>query len=139
MVLAHELGHYAHRVGRGLVLLAITAALGLSDVLPGFIAPSVQTFSLKYSREQEAAADLFALNLVVRSYGHAGGALDLFAMFDEQERQTPALFSTHPDSRWRRQNLADRINQEGWPRKEIKPLPARLPFAEELSPAPPRT
>jgi Zn-dependent protease with chaperone function len=139
MVLAHELGHYAHRdhlrgLGRGLVLLSITAALGLSGELPGFIAPSVQTFSLKYSREQEAAADIFALDLVVRSYGHAGGALDLFAMFEEQERNAPALFSTHPDSRWRRQNLAGRISQEGWPRKEVKPLPARLPFSEELSP-----
>ncbi|MGX9726219.1 MAG: M48 family metallopeptidase [Candidatus Electronema sp. VV] len=135
----NELGHYAHRdhlrgLGRGLVLLSITATLGLSDGLPSFIAPSVQTFSLKYSREQEAAADLFALNLVVRSYGHAGGALDLFAMFDEQERQTPALFSTHPDSRWRRQHLASRISQEGWPQKTVQSLPAKLPFAEEGSP-----
>lgn len=136
MVLAHELGHYAHRdhlrgLGRGLVLLSITAALGFSDGLPGFIAPSVQTFSLKYSREQEAAADNFALDLMFRAYGHAGGTLDLFAMFEKQEEKTPALFSTHPDSRWRQENLAGRIKKEGMPQRKAQPLPAKLPFAED--------
>jgi Zn-dependent protease with chaperone function len=134
MVLAHELGHYAHRdhlrgLGRGLVLLSISAALGLADGLPSFIAPSVQVFNLKYSREQEAAADIFALDLVVRACGHAGGTLDVFAMFEEQQAKMPALFSTHPDSVWRQQHLVSCIKEKGYAQQAVRPLPAQLPFA----------
>ena len=49
MILAHELGHYAHHdhlhgLGRGLVLIFITTALGLSGDVPVFVNPAVQTF-----------------------------------------------------------------------------------------------
>ncbi len=142
MVLAHELGHYAHRdhlrgLGRGLVLLSITAALGISGDLPSFIIPSLQTFSLKYSREQEAAADLFALDVVAQTYGHVGGALDLFQLFAQQEQKDshiPAFFSTHPDAVWRLQAARKHIRQNNYAQAAVKALPraGKLPFPNDV-------
>jgi Zn-dependent protease with chaperone function len=89
MILAHELGHYAHRdhlrgLGRGLVILSIMTALGLSSDVPGFVSPAVQTLDLKFSRNQEAAADNFGVDLIVRTYGHAGGTLVVFKALERQ-------------------------------------------------------
>lgn len=130
IVLAHELGHFAHRdhlhgLGRGLVLLTITAALGLSGDLPGFVAPSVQTFNLKYSRERESAADLYAADLFVRTYGHAGGIVEAFKVLARQERgyKGPEVMATHPDILWRKQSLSDYLELKKYPEGPIRPLP----------------
>jgi Zn-dependent protease with chaperone function len=129
-VLAHELGHFAHRdhlhgLGRGLVLLAITASLGLSGDLPGFVAPSVQTFNLKYTRDRESAADLYAADLVARTYGHAGGVVEAFGVLARQERghQGPELMATHPDILWRMQTLKRYLQQKKYPQAPLRPLP----------------
>jgi len=138
MILAHELGHYAHRdhlrgMGRGLVLLSIMTVLGLSGDGPGFIAPSVQTFSLKYSRDQESAADLYAIDLFVRTYGHVGGALDVFKVFEREKKGIigPGVFSTHPDTIWRMQALERHIQMKKSSQGPVRPLPGSgvLPFA----------
>jgi len=139
MVLAHELGHYAHRdqlrgLGQGLVLLSITTALGLSGDVPGFVNPAVQTFDLKFSRDQEAAADNFGVDLVVRAYGHAGGTLDVFKALERQDKgriKSPEFFSTHPDSIWRMQSLASRLQLKKYPQRVALPFPGLgvLPFA----------
>jgi len=137
VILAHELGHFAHRdhlhgLGRGLVLLSITTALGLSGDLPGFIAPSVQTFNLKYSRERESAADLYAADLFVRAYGHAGGTVEAFKMLARQERghKGPQMLATHPDILWRVQSLDNYLHLKKYPQGPVKLLPAPgvLPF-----------
>ena len=140
MILGHELGHYAHRdhlrgSGRALVLLAITTTLGLSGDIPGFIAPSVQTLNLKHSRDQESAADHFAMDLFVRAYGHAGGTIDAFRILARQEKE-PGMsdfFSTHPDILWRIESLTDHSRK--YPQGPIKSLPGsagRLPFPEDI-------
>jgi Zn-dependent protease with chaperone function len=138
MVLAHELGHYAHRdhlrsLGRGLVALSLVAVLGISGDLPSFIAPSLQTVSLAYSREQEAAADLFALDLVAQTYGHVGGALALFQLFAKQEHHIPAFLSTHPDAVWRLQAANTHISQKNYAQGVVTALPelGKLPFAND--------
>lgn len=140
IILAHELGHYAHRdhlrgLGRGLVIMSITAALGLSGDLPGFIAPSVQTFNLKHSRNQESAADLFAMDLFARAYGHVGGAIDAFKVLAQHEHgiQSPDFISTHPDIRWRMQSLAGHMQLKKYPQGAIRPFPGSgvLPFLED--------
>lgn len=137
IILAHELGHYAHRdhlrgLGRGLVLVTILATLGLSGDLPAFIAPSVQTFDLKHSRIREAAADRYAIDLFVRAYGHAGGAVNLFNVLARQEQGTkrPEFVSTHPDTLWRMHTLATYVQLKKYPQGAVKPLPESgvLPF-----------
>jgi len=140
IILAHELGHYAHRdhlrgLGRGLVLVSIMTALGLSGDLPGFIAPSVQTFELKHSRDRESAADLYAIDLFARVYGHAGGAIDVFKVLARQDHgiKRPDMFSTHPDTLWRMQTLANYLQQKKYPAGSIRPLPESgvLPFPDD--------
>lgn len=140
MILAHELGHYAHRdhlhgLGRGLVLMSIMTALGLSGDIPGFIAPSVQTFNLKYSRDQESAADHFAIDLFARTYGHAEGTLDVFKVLERQERgtKTPRFFSTHPDTVWRMQSLANYLQLKKYRQGDVRRLPGSgvLPFPDD--------
>ncbi len=50
-----------------------------------------------YSREQESAADRFGLDLLVASYGHAGGATDFFARVGEKAgSRVPYLLASHP-------------------------------------------
>ncbi len=80
MVLAHELGHFAHRdhmrgLGRGLGLAVATALLlGENNSASGLISKAVLTFQVKYSQSQESAADQFGVDLLTARYGHAGGA-----------------------------------------------------------------
>ena len=140
MILAHELGHYAHRdhlrgLGRGLVLLSITALLGLSGDLPGFIAPSVLTFDLKHSRDRESAADRYAIDLFARAYGHAGGTIDVFKVLASHEGgiKRPDIISTHPDTLWRMQTLASYLQLKKYPIGPIIPLPESgvLPFLND--------
>jgi len=140
IILAHELGHYAHRdhlrgLGRGLVLMSIMTALGLSGDLPAFIAPSVQTFDLKHSRDRESAADRYAMDLFARAYGHAGGTLDVFKVLARQEHgiKRPDIVSTHPDTLWRMQALTNYLQLKKYPQGSIRPLPESgvLPFPND--------
>src|SRR3990172_5888627 len=140
IILAHELGHYAHRdhlrgLGRGLVLMSITAAFGFSGDLPGFIAPSVQTFALKHSRDRESTADRYAVDLFARTYGHAGGTTDVFKVLARHEDgiKQPAILSTHPDTLWRMQKLASYVQQKKYPAGSIIRLPETgvLPFLND--------
>ncbi|GAB4558484.1 MAG: hypothetical protein Tsb0017_13980 [Geothermobacteraceae bacterium] len=120
MVLAHELGHFAHRdhlrgLGRGLVLTLASVVLfgrdsGVTDAVAGLLLP-VQA---GYSRRQEAAADAFALNLLVARYGHAGGATDFFARLQKlKHRQPPRLLASHPFPEERVADLEAAINTQG--------------------------
>lgn len=143
MILGHELAHYGQRdhlrgFGRGLVLMAIVGALGLSGDLPGFIVPSVQTFDLRFSREQEASADRLGMDMVHAVYGHVGGAANVLTLLAEEDKKqkTPGFFSTHPDSLWRRQALRDYAASQQYlfadERVVPVPEPGQLPFPEDI-------
>lgn len=105
MVMAHELAHIKLRhpataMGRGFavaVLLSTFAGFG-DNVLQGW-ANSVGTLTvLRYSREQEAAADALALETVYREYGTVKGAEIFFehASAEDSGLNPPAIMSTHP-------------------------------------------
>jgi Zn-dependent protease with chaperone function len=137
MVLAHELGHYAHRdhlrgLGRGLVVMTISGVLGMAGEVPGFIFPSIRAFELKFSRDQESVADNFGLDLVAKVYGNTGGALSVFDTLESGTEGPKGVefFSTHPDTIWRKQLLAERIRLKQYPQKPPVPLspPGSLPF-----------
>ncbi len=104
MVLGHELGHFRNRdhlrgLGRGLVLVF------LASLLPGADSPASSLASvflsgarMSYSRQQELAADRWGLDLLMGTYGHAGGATDFFRRLSEREAfgELTDLFASHP-------------------------------------------
>jgi beta-barrel assembly-enhancing protease len=129
-VLAHELGHLHHRdslkaLGRSLVLVTLASALGQSGrLLPNLI----NVAELSYSRNQETAADDYALAIIMARYGHGGSSLGFF-----ERQQTADLgilddigewSSSHPLTRDRIEHLNNQFNKNGWKTTgESTPLP----------------
>ena len=104
MVLAHELGHFVHKdhlraMGRGVVFTFISALLfGANSAVTDFVAGTISAVDLHFSREQEMAADRFALGLVNARYGNIAGALDFFKKQQVRNKSWGIfyLFSDHP-------------------------------------------
>lgn len=101
-VIAHELGHFAGRdhlrslgrqIGFGTALLLLTG--GNAD---GLVQSTSNLIGMTYSRKQESAADVFALECLDATYGHREGAERLFEIL-EAESGLPEwayMFMTHP-------------------------------------------
>jgi len=115
MVLGHELGHYANHdhlrgLGRGIVfMVAATVLFGTDSGVTNMVSSALSTVEMKFSRTQESAADLFALDLLNKQYGHVAGATDFFERI-EKKRDLPrfiAMFLTHPMG----QKRVDSLNQ----------------------------
>ncbi len=129
MVLAHELGHFANRdhlrrLGRGLSL-AIGAFLlfGENSAAGDLVNKLFYLSESHYSREQESAADRFGLDLLVASYGHAGGATDFFARVGKKaEQRAPYLLASHPHPQARIDELEEWIQMSHYPIGKIMPL-----------------
>jgi len=138
MVLAHELGHYAHRdhlrrLGRGFgVTVASMFFLGKDSFLTNFFSKTFLTFDSSYSRQQESAADKYGLTLLVARYGHAGGASDLFQRMNEQAgSKVPYLFASHPHPEDRIAALKALVRDKNYPQREIEPLAEELRMLPE--------
>ncbi|PKL41605.1 MAG: peptidase M48 [Candidatus Riflebacteria bacterium HGW-Riflebacteria-1] len=106
MILAHELGHFAARdhlrgLGRSFLFFIVAnfALGGQGDSVRQFMNSS-GILQNNYSRQQEFAADKYALEMLVKKYGHAGGATDFFKRLAEKEKlpQLVHYLSTHPAS-----------------------------------------
>ena len=123
-VLAHELGHFVERdplerLGRSLVFLTLTSALGFGTGNSG--SQGIVTFpgyltDLHYSRQQEKAADLYALSALIRLYGHGGHSLSFLERLKTKEMggKLPPYFSTHPLTQERIDYLWQIASQRGW-------------------------
>ncbi|MBT62988.1 MAG: hypothetical protein CML13_07230 [Puniceicoccaceae bacterium] len=112
-VLAHELGHFAGRdhlqrlgrqlgFGAGLMILTGFQGNALFDSVSNFMA-------LNYSRDEERAADRFALQVLDEIYGSRKGAERLFEILEDKE-QLPGwayMFQTHPDTAQRIREIRD--------------------------------
>jgi len=129
MVLAHELGHFAHRdhlrsLGRGLgVTVATVLLFGKGSSASSLVSKTLLTFQAQYSQDQEAAADQFGLDLLVRRYGHAGGATEFFSrMTDEAESELPYLLASHPYPQDRIDALNERIKFKHYAIARVQPL-----------------
>lgn len=136
-VLAHELGHLEARdplkgLGRSLVFLAASAVVGASTADVGGVPQAVpltgNLTNLHYSRQQESAADRYALEAVMQRYQHGGNSLDFFVR--SQARDWPVevtgseYFQTHPLTKKRIATLEALANEKGWPMEgEVTPLP----------------
>jgi len=113
-VLAHELGHFAHRdhlrgLGRRVGFSAAVTLVFGGDQLTRNMSEFI---TLRYSREQETEADLFGLALVEAAYGETEDAERLFQVLAERD-QLPGwayMFSTHPGNQERiRRILEERM------------------------------
>jgi len=139
MVLAHEIGHYAHRdhlrgLGRGLgVALATMLIFGEESGVSNLVRDVSMRFEARYSQAQEAAADAFAVDLLVASQGHAGGATDFFDRLDEQRGAAKFvyLFASHPHPADRVKKIRQRIADAGYAVLATEPLRQDLVLKED--------
>ena len=129
MVLAHELGHFAHRdhlkrLGRGLGLtVAAMLVLGEDSAISRLVSNLFLVTESSYSRQQEADADRFGLALLVNSFGHAGGATDFFARVGKKAgRRAHFLLASHPHPEDRIEELQRLIRENGYPVEMNAPL-----------------
>jgi predicted Zn-dependent protease len=128
MVLGHELGHYAHRdhlrgMGRGLgVTLALAMFFGQDSSVAGIASDLFLGMEMRYSRQQETAADAFGLDMLAAGYGHAGGATDFFSrLAGEAGGKFPYLLASHPHPDDRIVGLQKMIAEKGYPLRKTVP------------------
>lgn len=121
MVLAHELGHFAHRdhlsgLGRGLgVAVAASLLFGENNAAGNLISKAFLTFQVKYSQNQETAADRFGIDLLAKRYGHAGGATSFFArLAQDAGSKIPYILASHPHPLDRIDAMNNRIRKQGY-------------------------
>ncbi len=106
-VLGHEIGHVEARdTTRGALRAAGSAGLlglVLGDFAGGGVAVAMAEFTINasYTREAEALADLFALDMLDGAGVDATGMADFFDQLNDIERTMPDLpiyLSSHPDT-----------------------------------------
>ena len=108
-VLAHELGHYAHRdhlksISREIIVGLITSIFtSQNNNINGTLNSISDLNGLTYSRRQELEADKFANNIIYQLYGNNDGAIEFFEMLEKKEKFPEFLqyFSTHPSTKQR--------------------------------------
>lgn len=104
-VLGHELGHFAGRdhlrsLGRNLVFALVSALIFGNDSSVGRLATGTQTvLAVRYSQEQEYAADDWSLKVLFAKFGHAEGATGFLTRLNRATGDRPAwrqFLATHP-------------------------------------------
>lgn len=120
-VLAHEVGHYAHRDHFKRIFGLVIYGL-LNPLLGGAMTVPSTAVDAYFSQDTEAAADAYALNVLYKRYGHVGGATEFFTAIQQQDDNTIALFASHPLSKKRIETLRAIIKERGLPEKATVPL-----------------
>lgn len=108
-VLAHELGHYAHRdhlksMSRQIIVALVSSIFSTGNNDIDMTIGSISNLNgLTYSRKQEREADRFANKILYRLYGRNTGAVEFFKMLEKKEKSPEFLqyFSTHPSTKQR--------------------------------------
>ncbi len=142
-ILAHELGHYEYRdhlrgIGRAFLVMALSAVIaGGGDSGAGRIAELIiPATTLKFSRDQEKRADLFALELLYDVYGHTGGSSHLFEKMKKMEKmpEYAYFFTTHPGFGGRIEALRTVSVERGYVEGTVLPLSPALKNVSEGEP-----
>jgi Zn-dependent protease with chaperone function len=144
-VLAHEMGHYAHRdhlrgMGRAVVFMTISAFLfGPESDVGRLVARGLSMTEMSFSRSQETQADEFALETLNCAYGHVAGTTDFFEKI--QKEHDPGMFghyfSSHPKNRQRISHLRDISRDRGFKLADRKPLPEAIKQSKDATPGKP--
>ncbi len=103
-ILAHEIGHYAHRdhlriFSRQILIGLALSSLGCQNASMANILNGITDIeSLAHSRSQEKNADIYASNMLIKMYGSNKGGKDFIKKIQEKENSPEFLkyFSTHP-------------------------------------------
>lgn len=131
-VLGHEMGHFSHRdhlrgLGRGLIFMLIsTAIFGPHNQVNKLVAGFLNLSELHFSRQQETAADHFALEVLHCAYGHVGGSLtflEKLAALKKSHAGDISFFSSHPLFPERIHDLRNYSRQQGYENGKLTPLP----------------
>jgi len=130
MILGHELGHFAERhhlkgLGRGLVLLVLSATLlGDQSGITQFLQDSLARVESRFSQRQEQQVDEFGLHLLQKTYHHVAGATDFFERIQKGEPEGPLsyFFASHPSPANRVDFLNELIASAQYPIGEKTPL-----------------
>jgi len=116
-VLAHELGHFhnrdhLNRFGRMIIMMFLSAIVtGNESSATDFIVNSSLTIEMKLSQEQEKAADMFAVTLLMKTFGEASGALKFMQKIADRNSpgKLPHYFASHPHPEIRVKNIEKTI------------------------------
>ena len=108
-ILAHELGHYAHRdhlktISRQIIISAVISIFSVGNNNLDITINSISDLNnLNYSRKQEIEADLYANKIVYKLYGRNTGAVEFFKFLEKKDKMPEYLqyFSTHPSTKQR--------------------------------------
>jgi Zn-dependent protease with chaperone function len=130
-VLAHEMGHFAHRdhlrgMGRAFVFITISTLLfGTDSSISKMLAHGLNIMEMSFSRKQETRADEFALETLHCNYGHVAGATDFFEKISKVEDpgKFGHYFASHPESRKRISHLENIIRSREFKLGRRDPLP----------------
>lgn len=133
MVIAHEISHIKNRdpiaaMGRGLVLQLLYAfTTGDYPTNQSLTSLGSELTILFFSREQEEAADIDALEAINAKYDHVGGFSTFFEKMNDKDNtevdDIATWLSTHPDTAQRIIQLEEHIKNKSWPKAEELPLP----------------
>ena len=144
-VLAHEMGHYAHRdhlrgLGRAVVFMTISTFLfGPESGVSRMVARGLSMTEMSFSRSQEAQADEFALETLNCAYGHVAGTTAFFEKIPRE--QDPGrfghYFSSHPENRQRISHLQNISRDRGFKLADRKPLPESIKRSKDSTPGKP--
>ena len=129
MVIAHEIGHHKNSdIVRAIArdsIFSFMLQLAFDDLsfLDSILGQPLELFRLSYSREHEAAADEFALELLNRHYGHVGGSTDFFRRIGvaEEGPLDNSFLSTHPLSENRVARLIELAATKGYYSRAVNP------------------
>lgn len=108
-ILAHELGHYAHRdhlktISRQIIISAVISIFSAGNNNLDITINSISDLNnLNYSRKQEKEADLYANQIIYKLYGRNTGAVEFFKFLEKKDKMPEYLqyFSTHPSTKQR--------------------------------------
>lgn len=128
-VLGHELGHIKNRdhlrgMGRGLVAGTFSLMLfGEQSGVSSWISKEMLTINNTFSREQERRADRAGLEMLMKYYGHAGGAMEFFERVSNVSGTVwMSYLTTHPHPTQRMKILRRIMNEKEYEEKMVKPL-----------------
>jgi Zn-dependent protease with chaperone function len=106
-VIAHELGHVAHRDGTRTVLQGAGLSLLFGMLLGDFVGGGAVIFAAKtvlqtsYSREAEAAADSYGVQLMERIGGDPRALAAILGRIANGTHPGPKILADHPETRER--------------------------------------
>jgi Zn-dependent protease with chaperone function len=104
-VLAHEIGHVAHRDGTRTVLEAAGLSFMFGMMLGDFVGGGAVVIAARtvvrssYSRQVEAAADNYSVGLMSKVGGDQRALATILARIASDKNQGPKILSDHPETK----------------------------------------